>query len=176
MNVPWASSRPSPSDEENRTPFPAGHRLKRALTLSAGTSQTDEAALADVEKDVTNSVLKDGSDSSVAEWHDGVTKRGKFKKLFRKGHVNVDDETLVDQTSEDLSVKERKRKAFKRKIPIGQTSCCYSFLPVTLYATLIPIRLQCCVSTLLLSFPPLICCRKLLMNWHFGPGTMLGRC
>jgi Ca2+:H+ antiporter len=68
----------------------------------------------------TNGVARDGSDST-AVGSDGVTKRGKFKKLLRKhDHDNTDDETLDNQTSEDLSVEERKRKALKRKIPIGQ--------------------------------------------------------
>ena len=68
----------------------------------------------------TNGVARDGSDST-AVGSDGVTKRGKFKKLLRKHeHDNTDDETLANQTSEDLSMEERKNKALKRKIPIGQ--------------------------------------------------------
>ncbi|KAF3050193.1 hypothetical protein E8E11_006961 [Didymella keratinophila] len=52
----------------------------------------------------------------------GVTKRGKFKKLLKGKHEydDFDDETLANQTSEELSVEERKRKAHKRKIPMGQ--------------------------------------------------------
>lgn len=70
----------------------------------------------------SNGVTRDGSDSTVVDSHDGVTKRGKFKKLVRGKHEhdNTDSDTLANQTSEDLSVEERKRKALKRKIPIGQ--------------------------------------------------------
>lgn len=70
----------------------------------------------------TNGVARDGSDSTAVGSQEGVTKRGKFKKLLRGKHEhdNADDETLANQTSEDLSVEERKRKALKRKIPVGQ--------------------------------------------------------
>ncbi|KAF3039513.1 hypothetical protein E8E12_004695 [Didymella heteroderae] len=70
----------------------------------------------------TNGFARDGSDSTVVDSQDGVTKRGKFKKLLRGKHENdnADDETLANQISEDLSVEERKRKAHKRKIPVGQ--------------------------------------------------------
>ncbi|KAF9694618.1 hypothetical protein EKO04_007497 [Ascochyta lentis] len=64
--------------------------------------------------------VRDGSDSTVVGSTDGVTKRGKFKKLFRKEHENEHDDTLANQESEDLSLEERKRKAHKRKIPVGQ--------------------------------------------------------
>lgn len=67
----------------------------------------------------TKETARDGSDSTVVGSTDGVTKRGKFKKLFRKEH-NEEDETLANQETEDLSLEERKRKAHKRKIPIGQ--------------------------------------------------------
>jgi Ca2+:H+ antiporter len=68
-----------------------------------------------------NDTPRDGSDSTVVGSPDGVTKRGKFKKLFRKDHEHSEhDETLANQESDDLSLEERKRKAHKRKIPIGQ--------------------------------------------------------
>lgn len=68
----------------------------------------------------TNGDPKDGSDSTVIGSTDGVAKRGKFKKLFRKEHDDEHDETLANQESDDLSLEERKRKAHKRKIPVGQ--------------------------------------------------------
>jgi Ca2+:H+ antiporter len=68
-----------------------------------------------------NDTPRDGSDSTVVGSPDGVTKRGKFKKLFRKDQeLSEHDETLANQESDDLSLEERKRKAHKRKIPIGQ--------------------------------------------------------
>ena len=86
-----------------------------------GTSQYPEPSTK-VETDMTNGVARDGSDSTVVDSQEGVNKRGKFKKLIRgkHEHENTDDETLANQTSEDLSVEERKKKALKRKIPIGQ--------------------------------------------------------
>lgn len=68
----------------------------------------------------TNGNVRDGSDSTIVGSNDGVTKRGKFKKLFRKEHDMTEDETLANQQSQDLSLEERKRKAHKRKIPVGQ--------------------------------------------------------
>lgn len=65
---------------------------------------------------------KDDLHVDINESADGVTKRGKFKKIFQSKYENdiLDDETLANQDSEDLSVEERKRKAHKRKIPVGQ--------------------------------------------------------
>jgi Ca2+:H+ antiporter len=72
----------------------------------------------------TNGDARDGSDRTIVgsegQATDGVTKRGKFKKLFRKEHEGVDETELQNQTSQDLSLEERKRKAHKRKIPVGQ--------------------------------------------------------
>lgn len=68
----------------------------------------------------THRDARDGSDSTVVGSTDGMTKRGKFKKLFRKEHEDGHDETLANQESDDLSLEERKRKAHKRKIPVGQ--------------------------------------------------------
>jgi Ca2+:H+ antiporter len=49
----------------------------------------------------------------------GLTKRAKFKTLLRKEHENNDEEELQRVESEQLSMEERKRKAHKRKIPVG---------------------------------------------------------
>jgi hypothetical protein len=58
---------------------------------------------------------------SIIEAVDGTTKRGRFKKMYRKhDHDDDGDETLANQASEDLAFEERRRKAFKRKIPVGQ--------------------------------------------------------
>ncbi|KAH7069010.1 Sodium/calcium exchanger protein-domain-containing protein [Paraphoma chrysanthemicola] len=67
---------------------------------------------------------KDSNDSTVAASSDvnseGVTKRAKFKGIFRKDHHDdlVDSElTRVD--SDQLSLEERKKRAHKKKIPVG---------------------------------------------------------
>jgi Ca2+:H+ antiporter len=49
----------------------------------------------------------------------GLTKRAKFKTLLRKENENNDEEELQRVESEQLSMEERKRKAHKRKIPVG---------------------------------------------------------
>jgi Ca2+:H+ antiporter len=48
-----------------------------------------------------------------------VTKRAKFKTLLRKEHEDQDANELERVESEQLSMEERKRKAHKRKIPVG---------------------------------------------------------
>jgi Ca2+:H+ antiporter len=90
-------------------------------TATYGASQLPESSKREIETTPnTNGDLRDGSESTVIG-SDGVTKRGKFKKLLRKHeHENTDDETLANQQSQDLSLEERKHKALKRKIPIGQ--------------------------------------------------------
>ncbi|KAJ4986312.1 calcium/proton exchanger [Stagonosporopsis vannaccii] len=80
------------------------------------TSPTRDAEVTDQ----TDREIRDGSDSTVVGSTGGITKRGKFKKLFRKEHNDEHDETLANQESDDLSLEERKRKAHKRKIPVGQ--------------------------------------------------------
>jgi Ca2+:H+ antiporter len=79
-----------------------------------------------------NGLIRDGWDSTVVgfseettphvsstESTEGVKKRSKFKKPFR-GHNDLDDEALANGSSENLSWEERKQKALKRKIPVGQ--------------------------------------------------------
>jgi len=68
----------------------------------------------------TNGEVKD-SDSTVVstsrENSNSVTKR-KFKGIFRHDHDHEEGEDLDRVESEQLSLEERKRKAFKRKIPV----------------------------------------------------------
>jgi hypothetical protein len=49
----------------------------------------------------------------------GLTKRAKFKTLLRRENEDHDGEELQRVESEKLSMEERKRKAHKRKIPVG---------------------------------------------------------
>ncbi|KAF3003412.1 hypothetical protein E8E13_000230 [Curvularia kusanoi] len=92
-------------------------------TTTFGNSEfTDASTAKNVETaPAMNGTPRDGSDSTVVASGEGVTKRGKFKDVFRKHHEHDEhDETVANQESDDLSVEERKRKAHKRKIPIGQ--------------------------------------------------------
>ena len=80
-----------------------------------------------VEKDVappTNGHVKDSSDSTIAgsSHHNstGVTKRTKFKGIFRKEHEGLEDSDLTHVDSDQLSLEERKKRAHKRSIPVGQ--------------------------------------------------------
>lgn len=66
---------------------------------------------------------KDEGDSTVVgstrQDSHGVTKRTKFRNIFRKEHEGQ-GETLSEDDSEQLSVEEKKKRAHKRKIPVGQ--------------------------------------------------------
>lgn len=71
----------------------------------------------------TNGAEKASNDSTaVASSHhnsNGVTKRAKFKGIFRKDHDGGEDSELTHVDSDQLSLEERKKRAFKKKIPIG---------------------------------------------------------
>jgi len=49
----------------------------------------------------------------------GVTKRAKFKHIFRKSHDDEDSAPVARTETEGLSFEERTRRAHKRKIPFG---------------------------------------------------------
>ena len=72
-----------------------------------------------------NGEVKDSAESTVVgstRQNTGVTKRAKFKGIFRHEHEanGTEDGAELDRVeSEQLSLEERKKKAFKRKIPIG---------------------------------------------------------
>lgn len=73
----------------------------------------------------TNGALKSSSDNSTVigsthEGSNGPKKRAMFKHLHRKNHEGEEDGgELHEVESEQLSLEERKRKAHKKKIPIG---------------------------------------------------------
>lgn len=71
----------------------------------------------------TNGHIKDESDSTVvgSSRHNsnGVSKRAKFRNILRKDHEESDDSgDLSERDSENLSMEERKKRAFKKKIPV----------------------------------------------------------
>jgi Ca2+:H+ antiporter len=79
------------------------------------------------EKDVnpiTGANTKDSTDSSTPEADNdhthGVTKRARFKGVFRKDHHDGGEGSELTQVdSDELSLEEKKKRAHKRKIPIG---------------------------------------------------------
>ncbi|KAI4669308.1 uncharacterized protein J4E79_001351 [Alternaria viburni] len=78
------------------------------------------------EKDLmseTNGAHKASGDSTIApsnqEANVGPTRRAKFKGIFRKDH-DAPDVEAEDPEDDELSLEERKRKAHKRKIPVGK--------------------------------------------------------
>ncbi|KAF2708763.1 calcium/proton exchanger [Pleomassaria siparia CBS 279.74] len=78
---------------------------KDTTTLNAGTSK--ESA------DISDNTIIVGSD------HSGATKRAKFKQIFRKSHDGEGAGEVTRQETDGLSFEERKRRAHKRKIPVG---------------------------------------------------------
>jgi Ca2+:H+ antiporter len=74
----------------------------------------------------TNGHVPASSDSTEAGLNhhhtNGVTKRAKFKGIFRKDHdgVELEDSELTHVDSDQLSLEERKKRAHKKKIPVGK--------------------------------------------------------
>jgi Ca2+:H+ antiporter len=72
------------------------------------------------ESDTTH---KGSVDSTLApsnqEHNVGPTRRAKFKGIFRKEHEDQDHAALDAPEADELSFEERRKKALKRKIPIG---------------------------------------------------------
>lgn len=58
------------------------------------------------------------SDNTIVD-NSGVTKRAKFKQIFRKSHDGEDNGEVTRVETEGLTFEERKRRAHKRKIPVG---------------------------------------------------------
>jgi Ca2+:H+ antiporter len=77
----------------------------------------------DGEHDHTNGAEKASDDSTVVgstrHNSNGVTKRAKFKGIFRKEDEGGEDGELTHVDSDQLSLEERKKRAHKRKIPVG---------------------------------------------------------
>jgi Ca2+:H+ antiporter len=87
-------------------------------------SPTASGASPDGQHDHTNGVGKTSNDSTAIgssrhNSNNGVAKRTKFKGIFRKEHEGGEDSELTHVDSDQLSMEERKKRAHKRKIPIG---------------------------------------------------------
>lgn len=57
--------------------------------------------------------------TAVDHDHAAVTKRAKFKQIFRKSHEGEENEDIARVETEGLSFDERKKRAHRRKIPVG---------------------------------------------------------
>jgi Ca2+:H+ antiporter len=87
-------------------------------------SPTASGTSPDGQRDHTNGVGKTSNDSTAIgssrhNSNNGVAKRTKFKGIFRKEHEGGEDSELTHVDSDQLSLEERKKRAHKRKIPIG---------------------------------------------------------
>ncbi|KAH7398338.1 Sodium/calcium exchanger protein-domain-containing protein [Pyrenochaeta sp. MPI-SDFR-AT-0127] len=103
--------------------LPSHHNTEPTTTSSTfvGTSRAIPEEKNEVPE--TNGAVKDSGDSTVVgstrQDSNGITKRAKFKGIFRKDHDGEEGEELDRVESEQLSLEERKKKAFKKKIPVG---------------------------------------------------------
>ena len=105
---------------------PVHHNTAPSPTSPVHGGATSTIPESSVEKDPipeTNGAVKDSGDSTVVgstrQNSHGPTKRAKFKTIFRKEHEGDEDAELEHVESEQLSLEERKRKAHKKKIPVG---------------------------------------------------------
>lgn len=114
--------------KKNQEEFPPPHHAGTAPPISP-TSAQSVGTSNDVpgEKSslpVTNGGAKKESadisdETAVANSTSGVTRRAKFKNIFRKSHDGDERNDLNHVDSEALSLEERKKRSHKRKIPVG---------------------------------------------------------
>ncbi|KAH8728804.1 Sodium/calcium exchanger protein-domain-containing protein [Phaeosphaeriaceae sp. PMI808] len=101
----------------NTEPTPTSLNPPNDLTATPGASVEKNAV------PLTNGHGQDSIDSTIDSNHnnsEGVTKRARFKGIFRKEHENLEESELTKVDSDQLSLEERKKRAHKRKIPVGE--------------------------------------------------------
>lgn len=101
---------------------PDHHNTEPNKEISHGNAATTtpESSAEKSEIPELNAATKDSSDNStVVGSTTGPTKRARFKTIFRKEHDHEEGAPLEQVESEQLSVEERKKKALKKKIPVG---------------------------------------------------------
>jgi Ca2+:H+ antiporter len=109
--------------------FPAPHHAGTAPTVSPtsvnGTENAHHSALGkETETFGPNaSASKESGEASdntaIDHDHSTLTKRAKFKHIFRKSHDGEENEELGRVETEGLSFEERKKRAHRKKIPVG---------------------------------------------------------
>jgi hypothetical protein len=109
--------------------FPAPHHAGTAPTVSPtsvnGTENAHHSALGkETETFGPNaSASKESGEASdntaIDHDHSILTKRAKFKHIFRKSHDGEENEELGRVETEGLSFEERKKRAHRKKIPVG---------------------------------------------------------
>ena len=104
---------------------PGHHNTEPSSSSPTHASAATTLPSSSVDKDMTeesNGVHKLSGDSTIAppnqESNGGVTRRA-IKGIFRKDHEDHANAEEDDTESDDLSLEERKKKAFKKKIPVG---------------------------------------------------------
>lgn len=101
---------------------PKHHNTEPTPTSSEGFPATGPSTDRGLEH--TNGAEKASNGSTVvgSSRHNSnshVTKRTKFKGIFRKDHEGGEDSELTHVDSDQLSLEERKKRALKKKIPVG---------------------------------------------------------
>lgn len=105
--------------------FPSPPHADTAPPVSPTSAGTDNAAGSSSEKDAVgqNATIgkesADLSEKTAINGDAGVHKRAKFKNIFRGSHDGDNSAPLEQVESEGLTYEERKRRAHKRKIPVG---------------------------------------------------------
>ncbi|KAF2265793.1 Calcium/proton exchanger [Lojkania enalia] len=129
LHRPYTESHFQPEIEEERRAesrqaekeFPTPHHADTS-PISPTSGNREYGPSSTVEKDATRSKESaELSDKTAVNGIDpGVTKRAKFKDLLRKSSEAEEHADAARTNSEELTLEERKRRAHKRKIPVGQ--------------------------------------------------------
>lgn len=105
---------------------PVHHNTEPSASSPTTNGTSSNIPRASAEKETfpeANGAVKGSGESTVVgstrQDSHGPTKRAKFKTIFRKDDHGEDGGELDRVESEQLSLEERKRKAHKRKIPVG---------------------------------------------------------
>ncbi|KAF1948373.1 Calcium/proton exchanger [Byssothecium circinans] len=103
--------------------FPAPHHAGTEPPISLTTrGEAVQGAAAEKDMGLANGGTKESTEISDSTAVDGagLSKRGRFKRHFRKGESGDEDVELEREESEGLTLEERKKRAHKKKIPVGQ--------------------------------------------------------
>ncbi|KNG47080.1 vacuolar calcium ion transporter /H(+) exchanger [Stemphylium lycopersici] len=113
-------------EAEKEFGLPDHHNTEPTTSSQTYASASTAVPKSSVEEDSApdaNDAHKASADSTIApsnqESNAGPTRRSKFKGIFRKEHEDQEDADVDEPDADELSLEERKKKAFKRKIPIG---------------------------------------------------------
>jgi Ca2+:H+ antiporter len=106
--------------QQGQQEFPAPHHAGTAPSAVSPTSGSTEKDFAHTNGHAGPSKESTDINGSTDVDHSTLSKRAKFKGVFRKSHEAPETHDLEHVDSDELSLEERKKRSLKKKIPVGQ--------------------------------------------------------